>query len=144
MRPEKIILCVDDNEDELSVLKFMLSTNGYRVLSATSGKEAIALFATEPYIDLVMADSQMPKICGVHLIEGLKRMGSNAPMILLRDPQGINAEAHMADAVVDKRISPRALLDLIKVMSARKRGPHKGVKRCKDDWHGALLLGKSR
>ncbi len=36
MRPKKVILCVDDNEQELSVLKFMLVTNGYRVLAATN------------------------------------------------------------------------------------------------------------
>ena len=46
MRPKKVILCVDDNEQELSVLKFMLATNGYRVLSASNGQEAIAIFAT--------------------------------------------------------------------------------------------------
>ena len=44
MRPKKVILCVDDNEQELSVLKFMLTTNGYRVLSASNGQEAIAVF----------------------------------------------------------------------------------------------------
>ena len=41
MRPKKIILCVDDNEQDLSVLKFMLSTNGYRVVSANNGADAI-------------------------------------------------------------------------------------------------------
>jgi CheY-like chemotaxis protein len=48
MRPKKVILCVDDNEQELSVLKFMLATNGYRVLSALNGQEAIGMFADEP------------------------------------------------------------------------------------------------
>ncbi len=38
MRPKKVILCVDDNEQELSVLKFMLTTNGYRVLAAKTGR----------------------------------------------------------------------------------------------------------
>jgi hypothetical protein len=49
MRPKKIILCVDDNEQELSVLKFMLATNGYRVVSATNGQEAIGIFAETPW-----------------------------------------------------------------------------------------------
>ena len=56
MRPKKVILCVDDNEQELSVLKFMLATNGYRVLAATNGQEAIADFSPMPQIDLVLAD----------------------------------------------------------------------------------------
>ena len=33
MRPKKTILCVDDNEQALSVRKFMLETRGYRVLA---------------------------------------------------------------------------------------------------------------
>ena len=41
MRPKKVLLCVNDNEQELSVLKFMLSTTGYRVVSAATGQEAI-------------------------------------------------------------------------------------------------------
>ena len=53
MRPKKVILCVDDNEQELSVLKFMLATNGYRVVSASNGQEAIGLFA-EIAVDLVL------------------------------------------------------------------------------------------
>src|SRR5208337_1952812 len=53
MRPKKVILCVDDNEQELSVLKFMLATNGYRVVSASTGQEAIGIFA-EIQVDLVL------------------------------------------------------------------------------------------
>jgi CheY-like chemotaxis protein len=34
MRPKKTILCVDDNEQSLSIRKIMLETRGYRVLSA--------------------------------------------------------------------------------------------------------------
>ena len=63
MRPKKVILCVDDNEQELSVLKFMLATNGYRVVSATNGQEAIDIFS-EIQVDLVLADHAMPQMNG--------------------------------------------------------------------------------
>jgi len=63
MRPKKVILCVDDNEQELSVLKFMLATNGYRVVSALTGQEAIGIFAENP-VDLVLADFAMPQMSG--------------------------------------------------------------------------------
>ena len=74
MRPKKVILCVDDNEQELSVLKFTLATYGYRVLAATNGQEAIAVFSTAPQIDLVLADTNMPQMSGIQLAERLKRM----------------------------------------------------------------------
>jgi two-component system, OmpR family, response regulator CpxR len=129
MRPKKIILCVDDNEQELSILKFMLSINGYRVLAAANGQEAIAVFATAQQIDLVLADTTMPQMNGGQLVERLKRMRSHVPMILFGDaPAG--GEMHVADAVLArKNCSTQELLERIKVMSARKRGPRKGAQR---------------
>jgi CheY-like chemotaxis protein len=129
MRPKKIILCVDDNEQDLSVLKFMLSTNGYRVVSATTGQEAIGIFAENP-VDLVLADYGMPQMNGSQLLERLKRSAPHVPMILLGDPQRMGSEIHAADAFLAKKnCSPQELLERIKVMSARKRGPRKGAQR---------------
>jgi two-component system response regulator CpxR len=129
MRPKKIILCVDDNEQELSVLKFMLATNGYRVISACSGQDAISVFAETP-VDLVLADFAMPQMNGCQLVERLKQIASHVPMILLGDPQKMAGEMHSADALLAKKnCSPQELMERIKVMSARKRGPRKGSLR---------------
>jgi two-component system, OmpR family, response regulator CpxR len=125
-----VILCVDDNEQELSVLKFMLTTNGYRVLAASNGQEAIAVFASAAQIDLVLADTTMPQMSGGQLVERLKRMRDHVPMILLGDAQAPMGELHVADAMVArKNCSTQELLERIKVMSARKRGPRKGAQR---------------
>jgi CheY-like chemotaxis protein len=86
MRPKKVILCVDDNEQELSVLKFMLATNGYRVVSACTGQEAIGIFAGTQ-VDLVLADYAMPQMNGNQLVGRLKQIAPHIPMILLGDPQ---------------------------------------------------------
>jgi two-component system, OmpR family, response regulator CpxR len=130
MRPKKVILCVNNNEQELSVLRFMLMTNGYRVLSASNGQEAIAIFANAPQVDLVLADTTMPGMSGVQLAERLKNVRYHAPTILLGDAQPVNGEIHMADAVLArKNCSSQELLERIKVMSARKRGPRKGALR---------------
>ncbi len=138
MRPKKVILCVDDNEQELSVLKFMLATNGYRVLSASNGHEAITVFASAPQIDLVLTDTNMPQMSGGQLVERLKRMAGHVPMILLAEaqagapgtPWAGSGEIHAADAMLArKNCSSQELLERIKVMSARKRGPRKGTQR---------------
>jgi two-component system response regulator CpxR len=129
MRPKKVILCVDDNEQDLSVLSFMLSTNGYRVMPAISAEEAIDIFATSQ-IDLVLADMAMPQMNGAQLVKRLKLMGRHVPMILLGEPQAMSSEIHVADAVLAKKhCSPVELLERIKMMSARKRGPRKGTHR---------------
>ena len=129
MRPKKIILCVDDNEQELSVLKFMLATNGYRVVSALTGQEAIGIFAEIP-VDLVLADFAMPQMNGCQLVDRLKEIAAHVPMVLLGDPQKMSSEMHAADALLAKKnCSAQELLERIKVMSARKRGPRKGTVR---------------
>jgi two-component system, OmpR family, response regulator CpxR len=129
MRPKKIILCVDDNEQELSVLKFMLMTKGYKVVSANNGHEAIGLFG-ENQVDLVLADHAMPQMSGGQLVDRLKKMAPHVPMILLGDPQRMNSDLHAADALLAKKnCTPLELLERIKVMCTRKRGPRKGTQR---------------
>ena len=129
MRPKKIILCVNDNEQELSVMSFMLNTNGYRVVPATNGQEAIELFAGNQ-VDLVLADYAMPQMNGNLLVNRLKQIASHVPMILLGDPQAMGGQIHVADALLAKKqCSPQELLERIKIMSARKRGPRKGTLR---------------
>lgn len=134
MRPKKVILCVDENEQELSVLRYILVTNGYRVLGASNGQEAIALFSSAPQIDLVLANTHTPQMTGNQLVERLKGIASYVPMILFADAQPGNGEIHAADAMLTRRnCSTQELLERIKVMSARKRGPRKGAQRAAQD-----------
>ncbi|HUH61376.1 MAG TPA: response regulator [Terracidiphilus sp.] len=129
MRPKKIILCVDDNEQDLSVLKFMLTTKGYKVVSAGNAREAIERFG-EFQVDLVLADHTMPQMTGGQLVDRLKKMAPHVPMILLGDPQRMGSDLHAADALLAKKnCTPLELLERIKVMCTRKRGPRKGTQR---------------
>ncbi|HTB98806.1 MAG TPA: response regulator [Terracidiphilus sp.] len=129
MRPKKVILCVDPNEQDLSVMKFMLTTNGYKVLSATNGDDAIALFG-DHQVDLVLADGASAQMDGNQLVRKLKMLAAHVPMLLLGDPQKMDGQMHAADVLVAKKAcSPQELLERIKVMSARKRGPRKGMQR---------------
>lgn len=129
MRPKKVILCVDDNEQDLSVTTFMLVTHGYKVVPARNGQDAIAAFADTP-IDLVLADHSMPQMSGSQLVGRLKQMAPHVPMILLGDPQKMNGDVHLADLLLTKKsCSPTDLLERVKTMSTRKRGPRKGSVR---------------
>jgi two-component system, OmpR family, response regulator CpxR len=128
MRPKKVILCVDENENDLSILKFLLTTHGYKVLSAPNGQEAIGAF-NGTQVDLVLVGYSNPQMNGGQIVDRLKRIAPHVPMILLGDPQN-PAQIHVADAMVArKNCSPLELLERVKVMSARKRGPRKGAQR---------------
>jgi CheY-like chemotaxis protein len=125
MRPKKTILCVDHKEQTLSVRKFLLETRGYRVLTATSGPDAIEIFANTS-VDLVLTDLSLPQMDGNALIGHLKEISPEVPMILTSDTVRAGERAHQADAFLPKGCcSPAELIERIRVMSVRKRGPRK-------------------
>ena len=129
MRPKKTILCVDDNEQTLSVRKFLLETRGYRVYTALNGQEAIQLFSAA-HFDLVLTDLGLPQMDGNALIGQLKEISPEVPMILISDSVRAGERSHNADAFLAKGCcSPADLIERIRVMSARKRGPRKGSQR---------------
>src|SRR5271170_418449 len=126
MRPKKTILCVDDNEQALSVRKFLLETRGYRVLTAASSQQALELFR-EGGIDLVLSDLIMPYMDGNELVRRMKELAPEVPAILISGSVRAFDRANRADAFLPKgACSPVEMLERIRVMVARKRGPKKG------------------
>jgi len=61
MRRKPLILCVDDTSSVLKGGQMLLEEDGYRVLTATSGKDALQVFASNP-VDLVLFDQHMPQM----------------------------------------------------------------------------------
>src|SRR5665213_658268 len=82
MRPKKVILCVDDNDQALSVRKFVLETRGYRVLTANNTEQAIELY-DRGRVDLVITDLVMPHCNGNDLIQRLKEIAPWVPAVLV-------------------------------------------------------------
>lgn len=125
MRPKKTILCVDDNEQALSVRKFMLETRGYRVLTALGSEDALEIFR-KGGIDLVLSDLIMPYMDGNELVRRMKEWAPEVPMILISGSVKSFERANRADAFLPKgACSALEMLERIRVMVARKRGPKK-------------------
>jgi two-component system response regulator CpxR len=128
MRPKKTILCVDDNEQTLSVRKFLLETRGYRVLAATNAAEALETFRRGG-IDLVLGDLVMPQMDGNEMVRRMKDIAPEVPMILISGSVKQFDRANRADAFLPKgACTPVEMLERIRVMIARKRGPKKLVR----------------
>ena len=74
MRPKKTILCVDDNEQILSVRTFLLQTRGYRVIAVPTPREALETIAdaTPGTYDLLLCDLLMPGMDGWAVLSTLK------------------------------------------------------------------------
>ncbi|MEW6530719.1 MAG: sigma-54 dependent transcriptional regulator [Thermodesulfobacteriota bacterium] len=76
------VLVVDDEKNYLVVLEDLLEEEGYKVLTAGSGSEAIDIIHRTP-IDTVLTDIRMPAMSGVELLEHLLDFDPDLPVILM-------------------------------------------------------------
>lgn len=132
MRPKKVILCVDDNEQILSVRTFLLETRGYRVLTAPDTASALEILErTEPgTLDLLLTDLLLSGTDGNELVRRAKAMHPTLPTLIVSGTVTSYERALAADAFLPKgACSPAELLEKIRVLVARKRGPKKGASK---------------
>ena len=101
MADRKRILVADDDPDLLELLKMDLGHQGYDVLCAANGKDALQLAMAEK-LDLMLLDVMMPYIDGYHVAyEVSSKLGNKAPHIVLmtsRDTQREKGIAMMSGA----------------------------------------------
>jgi CheY-like chemotaxis protein len=88
--------------------KLILQRQGYKVLAAASGKEALALLE-QGGIDLVLSDQMMPGMTGTELTRSIKASRSAMPVILISGVNEIPPDAIYADRFVSKIGGPELL-----------------------------------
>jgi CheY-like chemotaxis protein len=129
MKPKRTILCVDDNEQSLSIRKVMLETRGYRVIACNNAQEALAQFRGGG-VDLVLTDLVMPGVDGTRLIDEVKSLAPEVPTILFSGKIRIYDRDTRADVFLPKGMyAPAELLERIRVLLVRKRGPKRPLQR---------------
>jgi len=113
------ILIIEDQEDNRTILRDLLSHAGFEILEAGNGIEGIET-ATREKPDLILMDIQMPEMDGYEATRRIKAKPVTAgiPVIavtsyaLAGDEQ--KAKAAGCDAYVTKPFSPRAILQIVK------------------------------
>jgi two-component system response regulator CpxR len=129
MKPKRTILCVDDNEQSLSHRKIMLETRGYRVVSFSRGEDALERFR-QGGIDLVVTDMAMPGLDGPQLIAAIKNQSPQTPAVLISSKVRIYSHESQADVFLTKGMyAPADLLERIRILLVRKRGPRRMQQR---------------
>ncbi|MGH3139510.1 MAG: response regulator [Gaiellales bacterium] len=81
MTGEATIMLVDDEESIQKLLTYPLEREGYTVVQARDGEEALRRFAEQP-VDLVVLDVMLPRLDGLEVCRRL-RTGSAVPIIML-------------------------------------------------------------
>ena len=78
----KKVLVVDDTKNIRTLLSIYLKLNGFEVLMATNGHEALSIIDTEP-IDLIFLDIKMPEISGTEVLKRIRAKGITAPVVIM-------------------------------------------------------------
>ena len=128
MRPKKTILCIDDNEQILSVRTFLLETRGYRVIALTNPTEALEIIsqAMPGTFDLLLCDLIMPQMDGNELVKRAKELHPGLPAMIISGTVTAYDRAGRADVFLPKgACSAAELLERVRILVARKRGPRK-------------------
>jgi len=134
----KRVLVVDDDTKTVELVKLYLERDGYRVLTAYDGIEALRL-ARESHPDLIVLDLMLPGIDGLEVCRTL-RSESDVPIIMLTarttDQDKLTGLELGADDYMTKPFSPRELAARVRTVLRRlpgERGPAQV-------WQGELMV----
>ena len=119
------VLVVDDEEANREWLAHVLEPAGFDVLSASSGKRAIAL-ARSRNPDLVLLDLMMPEVNGFDVVEALRTYEStrNTPILILtaaalseRDKQKLNGQ--VSDILSRGKVGSAVIVDHLRAVAGQ-------------------------
>jgi DNA-binding response OmpR family regulator len=146
MPDSSTILLVDDEDSVQSLLTYPLERDGFRVVSARDGEEALRLFAAEP-VDLVVLDIMLPKLDGLEVCKPL-RAESSVPIIMLtaRDDEfdtvlGLELGA---DDYITKPFSIREFRSRVRALLRRAGAPRRDMPEAEPLVSGNVSLDSDR
>src|SRR5215471_2361020 len=109
----KLILSVDDELNVLYTRYKLLMAEGYAVLSAYDGAQALGLFGQEK-IDLVLLDYALPQMDGELVAEAMKSHSPGVPIIIVSGAEVPDSCLAKCNGYVRKGDGPEALLRTIR------------------------------
>ncbi len=124
MASGKRVLVVDDEKDIVDLIRYNLAREGYEVLTARNGEEALAQAGSVP--DLVILDVMMPVLDGFETCRRLKQnpRTSSIPVVFLTarsaEVDEVVGLELGADDYIQKPISPRKLVARVKTVLRRR------------------------
>jgi DNA-binding response OmpR family regulator len=146
MQNASTILLVDDEESIQTLLTFPLERDGYRVVQARDGEEALKRFGEEN-VDLVVLDVMLPRVDGLEVCKRL-RSQSTVPIIMLT-ARGEELDKVLglelgADDYITKPFSIREFRSRIRALLRRAAAPHVGKERVEVIERGELRIDLPR
>lgn len=132
-----LILMADDEADLREIIGYNLTRDGYKVIEAADGNQAIAM-ATQHMPDLIILDVMMPFKTGTEVCQHLRSLPSfkNTLIVLLTaqndESSHIKGLETGADDFISKPISPKILVSRVNALFRRVQ---------KDSGHSIVTIG---
>lgn len=118
------ILLVDDEQDILEIVGYNLSQEGYKIVTASNGREAIAV-AKKEIPQLIIMDVMMPEMDGMEACENIRKIPELSNVIITfltarsEDYSQVAGFDAGADDYIAKPIKPKLLVSKVKALLRR-------------------------
>lgn len=115
----KRALVIEDNENNMELMTFILETNGYKTIRANNGQQGIEL-ALKEKPDFILLDIQLPDIMGTDVLKIIRESekGHNIPIIAVTSYAMAGDRERLLTAgcngYIEKPIDPLVVVDQIK------------------------------
>lgn len=114
-----LVLVIEDNEQNLYLMRFLLEKNGFTVVEATDGLKGVEM-AKETKPNLILLDIQLPRMDGYAVAQEIRKNDelSATPIVavtsyaMVGDRERVLAAG--ADGYIEKPIDPEKFIDQIK------------------------------
>ena len=115
----KLIMTADDSASIRQMVSFTLKQNGYSVIEAVDGKDALTKLSSQK-VDMLLTDLNMPNLDGIGLIKGVRSGSVNKyiPIVMLttesQDSKKAEGKSAGATGWIVKPFKPEQLIAVIK------------------------------
>lgn len=139
------ILIADDDREIVELLNIYLKNEGYDVIKAYNGHQALSYIKNEKEIDLIILDIMMPKVDGLQVIDKLRAAHYKTPVLMLSakstDNDKIQGLISGADDYVTKPFNPLEVIARVKSI-LRRQYKYAQVETSSEIEIGSLIIKK--
>ena len=108
------VLVVDDEKLLVKGIKFNLEQDGYAVVTAFDGEEAIRL-AHDESIDLILLDLMLPEKNGFQVLKELREKGVTTPVLIMTAKESLDDKGHGFELGADDYLTKPFYLEELKM-----------------------------
>lgn len=140
------ILITDDDKDIAALLGIYMNNEGYKVVTAYDGEQALAALRDNDDVDLMILDVMMPKMDGIQVVKEVRKT-SDLPILMLSaktsDTDKIKGLVNGADDYVTKPFNPLEVMARVKSLLRRSQASQQKSLTADEVRIGTLTIRKA-